>query len=192
MRGVERRDGAKVSSIRAYQARNAPLRSGASAPFGAPRRRFLAGGRSVTGHGAGVGGTPRAPWDPGCEPGVLGRRCSAPPQDRLMMAPLIERNAPWGTCCLLSVNNFYFRTGNSRRHPRRRRLSGQSANFFWWIWTAALSRHVLRPSIVRQGSMIRHGGEVNGALCDCRGRRTYRFGADLQCRQTVVMCCRST
>jgi hypothetical protein len=39
----------------------------------APRRRFLAGGRSVTGHGAGVGGSPRAPWDPGCEPvGLMG------------------------------------------------------------------------------------------------------------------------
>src|SRR5262249_55715529 len=44
--------------LSALKARSAPLRSGALAPFGAPRRRFLAGGRSVTGHGAGVGGSP--------------------------------------------------------------------------------------------------------------------------------------
>src|SRR5215813_1635836 len=49
---------------------------------------------------------PRAPWDPGCEPGVLGRRWSAPPQDRLMKAPLIERTAVPDTFCLFYVNNF--------------------------------------------------------------------------------------
>src|SRR5262249_20335574 len=36
-RGVERRDGAK-RVLSALKARNAPLRSGALAPFGAPRR----------------------------------------------------------------------------------------------------------------------------------------------------------
>ena len=113
-----------MRSIRAYQARNAPLRSGVSAPFGVPRRRFLAGGRSVTGHGAGIGGAPRAPWDPVCEPGVLGRRCSAPPQDRLMMAPLIERNASVDTCCLLFVNNFNSRVGTAQPWRAGSRATG--------------------------------------------------------------------
>ena len=76
------------------------------------RRSALHGGdfwpevASVTGHGAGAGGSPRAPWDPGCEPGVLGRRWSAPLQDRLMKAPLIEQTASTDTFCLLFVNNF--------------------------------------------------------------------------------------
>ena len=104
-RGVERRDGAK----RVQSALKAPTH-----PCDRVRRRrsALHGGdfwpevASVTGHGAGAGGSPRAPWDPGCEPGVLGRRWSAPLQDRLMKAPLIEQTASLDTFCLLFVNNF--------------------------------------------------------------------------------------
>src|SRR5262249_2401705 len=107
IRGVERRDGAKQISVRAQGA--------VAHPCDRVRRRrsALHGGdfwpevASVTGHGAGLGGSPRAPWDPGCEPGVLRRRWPAPLQDRLMKAPLIEQTAVLDTLCLLFVNNFY-------------------------------------------------------------------------------------
>src|SRR6516165_3465034 len=67
---------------------------------------------------------PRAPWDPGCEPGVLGRRWSAPPQDRLMKAPLIERTAVPDTFCLFYVNNFMGGSGLTRLAVVRSRPSG--------------------------------------------------------------------
>src|SRR5262249_44671839 len=122
--GVERRDGAKQISVRA--------RGAVAHPCDRVRRRRSALHRgdfwpevaSVTGHGAGPGGFPRAPWDPGCEPGVLGRRWSAPLQDRLMKAPLTEQTAVPDTLCLLFVNNFYSKairpTRRDRRATRRR------------------------------------------------------------------------
>src|SRR5262249_35637993 len=109
IRGVERRDGAKQISVRAQGAVAHPcdrVRRRRSALYGGD---FWPEVASVTGHGAGLGGFPRAPWDPGCEPGVLGPPWPAPLQARLMKAPLIEQTAVPDTLCLLFVNNFYSR-----------------------------------------------------------------------------------
>jgi hypothetical protein len=59
----------------------------------------------VTGHGAGVGGVP-GPL--AANQAFSGAAVPAPPQDRLMRAPLIERECIPDTFCFLFVNNFHF------------------------------------------------------------------------------------
>src|SRR5271169_2777429 len=63
----------------------------------------------VTGHGAGVGGVPGPPGILAANQAFSGAAVPAPPQDRLMRAPLIERECILDIFCFLFVNNFYFR-----------------------------------------------------------------------------------
>src|SRR5215471_5841199 len=116
---------------------------------------------------------PRAPWDPGCETGVLGRRWSAPPQDRLMKAPLIERTATRDTFCLFVVKDVRAvrrATVTCPSDPRSQRHSGRPR--------ARIDRLNVKGRSARTVRAIRDGGrrDLYGISRRYRGpaRPSYR------------------